>query len=205
MPIHLLIIDDNPNLLRALTRLLCAHQDCVLHRSTEDADVRQNLNGFNIQGVLLDHDLAKGQSPVILQTLRKDFSSVVSTTWLMHGALETSQWTPNDFVGVAGTLVKPQGLNQLLPWLDQLSQSYPTPLSSETLKALLRSVPAEPEEPSLSPGKPATPFQELEWALKDRGAWNVEIATLLEALEERLSTHEAQIILDRFKFKRPNV
>jgi DNA-binding NarL/FixJ family response regulator len=204
LPIHLLIIDDNPNLLRALTRLLCAHQDCVLHRATQDADVRQNLNDFNIQGVLLDHDLAKGQSPVILQTLRKDFSSVVSTTWLMHGALETSQWTPNDLVGVAGILVKPQGLNQLIPWLDQLRQSYRSPLSSKTLKALLRSVPAEPEDPSLS-GKPATPFQELEWALKDRGAWNVEIATLLEALEERLSTHEAQVILDRFKFKRPNV
>jgi len=205
LPIHLLIIDDNPNLLRALTRLLCAHQDCVLHRATQDADVRQKVNQFEIQGVLLDHDLEGDQSHMILQFLRNHFPSLVSATWLMHGALETSQWTPNDFVGVAGTLVKPQGLNQLIPWLDQLGQFYPTPLSSETLKTLLRAVPAELEEPSLSLGKPTTPFQELEWALKDRGAWNVEIATLLEALEERLSTHEAQVILDRFKFKRPNV
>jgi DNA-binding NarL/FixJ family response regulator len=202
---HLLIIDDNPSVHRALIRLLCARQDCVLHRATQDADVRQNFNDFNIQGVLLDHDLAKGQSPIILQTLREDFPPAVSATWLMHGALETPQWTPNDFVGVAGILVKPQGLNQLIPWLDQLGQSYPTPLSRESLKTLLRAVPAEPEESSLSVGKPTTPFQELEWVLKDRGAWNVEIATLLEALEERLSTHEAQVILNRWKFKRPNV
>jgi hypothetical protein len=48
-------------------------------------------------------------------------------------------------------------------------------------------------------------LRELEWALKDLGAWNVEVATLLEALEENLGLEQAQSIVAIWKNKRPDV
>ncbi|MFZ9999700.1 MAG: hypothetical protein ACO3F8_03810 [Holophagaceae bacterium] len=200
---HLLIIDDNPSLLRALERLLIAREGWVLHCATQIADVRLALHQFEIQGVLLDHDLAEDQSKSILQMLRKNFPTIIYRTWLMHGALETAQWSADDLKNSAGILVKPQGLGQLLPWLDQLRHGHPKPFSEINLKSILEPGEVIEEEPSLK--KPSSPFRELEWALKDRDAWNVEIATLLEALEEQVNIEEAQMIIDLWKRKRPIV
>ena len=202
---HLLIIDDNPSLLRALERLLAARKDWVLHCATQNADVRLALHQFEIQGVLLDHDLSDERSHSIITLIRKDFPHLVSKTWLMHGALEDSQWTPEDHIGVAGTLVKPQGLSQLVPWLDRLNHSHETPSSGVYLKSPMHS----DTEVTMEAGKPLEPpippLRELEWALKDLGAWNVEVATLLETLEEKVDLDQVQVIVDTWKRKRPPV
>lgn len=203
---HLLIIDDNPSLLRALERLLAARKDWVLHCATQNPDVRLALHQFEIQGVLLDHDLSDERSRQIITLIRKDFPHLVSKTWLMHGALETPQWAPDDQIDVAGTLVKPQGLTQLIPWLDQLRDPHQTsPLAGIPLTRLLSGGTSATRETGSGLGQPSSPFQELEWAFKDRDTWNVEIATLLETLEEKVDLDQAQAIVDTWKRKRPPV
>ncbi len=202
---HLLIIDDNASLVRALERLFSGRKDLVFHGVTYVAEAHSCLKGFEIEAILLDHDLVDDRSQECLTLLQKDFPHLIPKTWLMYGALELSRWTPEDQVGIAGILVKPHELSRLVPWVDQLRNTK-IPISvTPFLKSFLSSGLKAPIDVSPPSKLPSSPFQELEWALKDRGAWHVEVAILLETLEEKINKEQAQSILEAWNKKRPIV
>lgn len=202
---HLLILDDNDSLLRALERLLVSRQDWEVHQVTQWNDVRENLLRIEVQAILLDHDLPEDHSHRILQLLRSDFPHLLSKTWLMHGALETPRWTETDYLGVVGPLIKPHGFSELLTWLNRMDAPSPVDAFHRSTSDLLNTPDTQTLHTSADLNDPPSVFWEWEQILRDQDAWNSEIAILLEVLEEKLDPQQARAVLEGWKKKRPIV